>query len=99
MLEVLLALSQRVSFESNEAPEFWFWKFLENLDLRQYTDEVYQQGDWANIDEIINTLVGRTYKANGLGGLFPLQNARANQKRVEIWYQMSAYLLENGYVT
>ena len=32
---------------------------------------------------------------NGTGGLFPLKRPRVNQRRVEVWYQMSEYLMEN----
>jgi hypothetical protein len=32
---------------------------------------------------------------NGTGGLFPLKMPKVNQRRVEIWYQMSAFIEEN----
>ena len=39
--------------------------------------------------------VERRYKRSGEGGLFPLKNAAKDQRKVEIWYQLSSYLLEN----
>ena len=99
VLEVLMSLSQRAAFQSSETPEFWFWKFLENLRLSMYTDEVYRRGEWENIDEILNKFIDRTYRASGYGGLFPLRHPKEDQRKVEIWYQMAAYLIENGYVT
>ena len=64
-----------------------------------YTDEVYSRGEWENIDEILNKFIDRTYRASGYGGLFPLRHSKEDQRKVEIWYQMAAYLIENGYVT
>lgn len=98
VLEVLMALSQRVAFESNEVPEFWFWQFIENLGLKKFTDNEYRNGHWEDIDEAVNKFVERKYRPNGRGGIFPLRHAKEDQRKVELWYQMSAYLLENDYV-
>jgi hypothetical protein len=95
VLELFIALSRRTSFESGEAPEVWFGRFLDNLDLRKYTDAIYKQGRWEDVDMTIDNFVDRKYKPNGLGGLFPLKNPKEDQREVEIWYQMSAYLIEN----
>lgn len=97
ILEMLIGLSRRLSFEDEKEadPRWWFWKLLENLGLstindRQY-DELYARG----IDETLDRIVWRTYNHNGEGGLFPLRYPEEDQKDVEIWYQMSAYLLEH----
>jgi hypothetical protein len=37
----------------------------------------------------------REYFPSGKGGLFPLENPREDQTKVEIWYQMHAYVMEN----
>jgi hypothetical protein len=32
---------------------------------------------------------------SGLGGMFPLEDPREDQRAIEIWYQMMAYINEN----
>ena len=47
------------------------------------------------IDDILDTLIWRTYEYDGIGGFFPLTNAEEDQTKVEIWYQMAAYINEH----
>ncbi len=98
MLEMLIALSRRISFESYATGADWFWKLLENLDLRRYTDEVYNSMTAEEVIEAIERVNTRTYNRDGTGGLFPLRDTRIDQRKIELWYQMSSYLLENEYV-
>jgi hypothetical protein len=91
-LEMLVALSRRLAFEAEGHAETWFWHLIKNLGLQNCTDR--SQYDHDEVDERINTVIWRTYDRNGRGGLFPLRYARKDQRNVEIWYQMSAYLLE-----
>lgn len=93
-LEMMIGLSRRLSFEDDGEPRTWFWKLMENLDLERYNDNVVIPDD--KVDEILDTVIQRTYKRDGRGGLFPLRSARFDQRDVEIWYQLSAYLLENN---
>lgn len=101
MLEMLIGLSKRLEFESLESrwekrPNEWFWVLINNLgiDFREATD--YSEYDYRErIVQTLDNLLARRYKSNGEGGLFPLKNPRNDQKRVEIWYQMSEYTLEN----
>src|SRR5882757_163395 len=39
-LEMVIALSRRMAFESDLEPAYWFWRMIENLNLRIYVDEV-----------------------------------------------------------
>lgn len=96
VLEVLVALSRRASYETNTAPDFWFWRFMVNLDLRKYTDAAYKQGRWEDVDAIVDRFVERKYDRRGHGGLFPLTHGKEDQRQIELWYQMNAYLLENN---
>lgn len=101
MLEVLIALSRRVSFEAygtEATPAEWFWKLLENLDFRHYTDANYDDNVVADVTEALDILLDRTYHRDGRGGLFPLRRGRRDQRRTELWYQMSAYIVEGGEV-
>lgn len=95
MLEMLIGLARRTAFEADGDVGEWFWIFLQNLDLRGYTDEVYDQDVSDIVDRILDRVNERSYRRNGAGGLFPLRNAEKDQRKVELWYQMSAYLLEN----
>lgn len=93
MLEMLIGVSRRLSFEDDGAPAEWFWRLMENLHLKICTDKSkYSAG---MVDEILDDVIWRTYRRNGRGGLFPLKHANGDQREVEIWYQLSAYLLEN----
>lgn len=104
MLEMLLALSFRLEFESmsgewEKTPREWFWILVNNLGLSHCTNQTIEEVDERNvlddIDGILRRFLERGYERNGNGGLFPLKNAKKDQRRVEIWYQMSAYMLEN----
>lgn len=96
MLEMLIGLSRRLSFEDDGTPRDWFWKLIENLDLERCTDRNYDHIHKAEIEETLNHVIFRTYAPNGHGGLFPLRHAQEDQTNVELWYQLSAYLLENS---
>lgn len=95
MLEMLIALCHRISFESDRTAGDWFWKLMQNLELRDYTDNKFNRQTEEHIDECLDRVINRTYEPTGRGGLFPLAAAMQDQRNVEIWYQMSAYLLEN----
>jgi hypothetical protein len=94
-LEMLVALSRRMAFETEREPDFWFWQMIENLNLRIYTDEVYDSEVESLVDDIITGVIQRTFRADGSDGLFPLRHPGTDQREVEIWYQMSQYLMEN----
>jgi hypothetical protein len=107
VLEVLIALSQRINDmmydlkdQSNKAPR-WFNEMIKNLGLDKFTDdssrgERLREMDETKIDDILETLMDRTYDFHGRGGLFPLKRTpRKHQAGVEIWYQMMDYLDEN----
>ncbi len=77
---------------------------MENLGLARYFDS-YLRGNneflVEKIDEIIDIWMYRRFDFNGFGGLFPLKWGRLrpgqrkkDQRKVEIWYQMQAYMIE-----
>ncbi len=49
----------------------------------------------AEIDDILERLIWRQYQEDGQGGFFPLAWPEQDQREVELWYQMNAYLAEN----
>lgn len=104
VFEMLIALAIRVDDimaepgRGNRTAK-WFWEILGNLGLDKYTDaDFVDLHGTARVNHIINIVLERSYKKNGEGGLFPLKKPKKDQRKVEIWYQMCAYLLENYYV-
>lgn len=97
MLELLIALSRRLSFQAEGEPRDWFWKLIKNLGLQSFNDYKYQiRLPEERIDDILNCVIWRTYQYDGHGGLFPLKNAKRDQRKIELWYQLSAYILEKA---
>lgn len=98
-LEFLIALADRIDFWSLKSVGTFktFWKLCKNCTLDLYTDEVYLTNDHAQfqVDGIMQTIMLRKYNPDGDGGLFPLKHPVNDQRYVEIWYQMNAYLLED----
>jgi hypothetical protein len=92
MLEMLVGLSRRLSFECEGESRDWFWHLMENLGLRYYNDRSTYSKE--HIDGILDRVIWRTYNPDGEGGLFPLRNSEQDQRGIEIWYQLSAYILE-----
>lgn len=104
VLEMLIGLARRIDEimaepgEDDQTPK-WFWKMIENLELEKYTDADFtlRLGE-ERVPFIIDLVLKREYKRNGQGGLFPLKRPKKDQRKVEIWYQMSAYLVENYFL-
>lgn len=96
VLEIFISLAERMDdvmgFE--RLPD-WFWEMMDNLGVTRFDDEHFDKDSIFKIDKIVGTWLNREYCKNGKGGLFPLKEPHDNQQKVEIWYQMSAYLLEN----
>lgn len=101
VLEMLVGLSYRLEFESagsawEKGPDEWFWILLDNLGIGWCDNkECDRMGVKEEIGSKVGRFLNRHYKSDGDGGLFPLKNPQKDQRRVEIWYQMSAYILEN----
>lgn len=98
MLEMLIALARRASFETGLEPLWWFWKLMDNMELKNYTDITYNVAVTQDVQEKLERVCQRTYRKNGRGGLFPLSHTIKDQTEVELWYQMATYLLEEQYV-
>jgi hypothetical protein len=92
VLEMLIAFSRRASFETEYSSEEWFWMFLSNIGLDEQHDSSI--GLTTLVNEVIDTVIWRTYDPDGHGGLFPLDDAEEDQRRVEIWHQFCEYLVD-----
>lgn len=95
MLEMLIALARRVEDVIGNDYVYSFWEMMDNLGLMRYDDTRFNLGSVGKIDDAISDLLNRRYARDGSGGLFPLKHPDKDQRKVEIWYQMQAYLMEN----
>lgn len=98
MLEMLIAISRRASFESSGEPGDWFWHFLRTMGIDHYSDLRYNAHAKAEIAHKVEIIIYRKYGRNGDGGLFPLRNAPKDQRKAELWEQMAFYLREGNYI-
>lgn len=96
VLEMLIALSRRVEFQTETPAREWFWIFLSNLGISDYSDNI--NFSETEVRDIIEVFVWRLYFENGDGGLFPLQYPKEDQRDLEIWYQLASYLDEKNYL-
>lgn len=91
-LELLIGISRRLCFEGEGEVSVWFWHLINNLGLTGFHDRSnFEEQD---VEDITFAVIWRTYEPNGKGGLFPLENPTEDQTKVEIWYQLSEYLLQ-----
>lgn len=95
IFEMMIALSRRASFQTGWGPDRWFWTMLENIELEKYNDDVYNDFIDEAVQRSMNRVMRREYHSSGIGGFFPLRDPERDQREVELWYQLSAYLLEN----
>lgn len=101
VLEMMVALAKRCEDDIMYSPEngdrtrVWFFTMIKNLGLDIYYDENFDCKSQANISRVIDIAVNREYSENGDGGFFPLKNPSQDQTKVEIWFQMVAWLNEN----
>lgn len=95
VLEMLVALAIRMADEI--VPEignagYFFWLMVKNLGLDDMDDAEFNPEE---THYILDRFLERGYEPNGYGGLFPLEHPKKDQRNVEIWYQMQAYVIEN----
>lgn len=92
-LELLLGLARRLIFEVGGTERGWFWHLMRTLELDHHTDETRIPEN--QIEDILSRVIHRHYEPDGRGGLFPLRRPVYDQREVELWYQLNAYILEN----
>lgn len=107
VFEMMVALAQRMDYELSDLvvpanrTNKYFFEMIKNLGLEKYNDAfLYGEGiDYsseADIEEIIENLLSRTYGYDGEGSLFPLkQRYPKDMAKTEVWYQMMLYINEN----
>lgn len=92
-LEVLIGLSRRLAFAAGGQAPGWAWQLLSNLELHRMSDPL-TQSKHRKVQEIMDTAICRTYAPDGTGGFFPLAWPDEDQTKIQLWYQMSAYIEE-----
>lgn len=93
VLEVIVALSKRVAFNAGGDADLWAWRLIKNLGLNKMADPLTPR-KIQNINDILDILIWRNYEPSGAGGFFPLKRSLKDQTKVEIWYQMQEYVME-----
>ena len=104
VLEVLVSICQRMVYmadgmipDSENTEDEWFLTMIENLGVASLEDDIWDQSA-SDAEEIMTEHIGiwlrREYEFDGTGGIFPLERPRDDQAKVELWYQMNAYLME-----
>ena len=92
-LEVLIGLSRRLEFNAGGRATGWAWVLMHNLELHRITDPV-GRSKTRQANAIMDRVIWRKYDLDGRGGFFPLEASQEDQTKVEIWYQMAAYINE-----
>lgn len=94
LLEMLAAFAKRINDDIIEkSPAKWFWEMMDNCGLSQFDNDHWSEPD---VHYLVSVMNYRGYAPDGSGGgLFPLKNPQKDQRTVELWYQMQAYVIEN----
>jgi hypothetical protein len=92
-LEVLIGLSRRLSFAAGGKASDRAWQLITNLELNRMSDPLSRYKS-RKANDILDRCIMRDYPPNGQGGFFPLAWADEDQRQVELWYQMAAYIDE-----
>lgn len=93
-LELMVGLSRRLEFEAGGEAHYWFWDLVSNIRLSRCNDS--SRMSETQIQGILDKVVWRQYEPDGRGGFFPLREPDRDQRGVELWYQLSAYVLEQN---
>jgi hypothetical protein len=91
---MLVGLSRRLAFETEGDVPYWFWHLVNNMGLLGFNDR--SKFPQQEVEDRTSIVIWRTYDPDGNGGLFPLRGTRNDQRKVEIWYQLSEYLLQDA---
>lgn len=98
VLEVLTAFAIRLDHDwigdpDDPRPDIIFTEMLENLGIFYKDEEFDPRAASISLKKWLN----RKFTSNGVGSIFPLNYNRSgiDQRKVEIWMQMTAYLHEN----
>lgn len=95
VLEVMVALAVRCEEHIEYDPDIgdrtdqWFWGMIESLGLQDMRSDNF---DIDHVEMVIDRFLRREYKRTGEGGLFTIRHSNRDMRKIEIWYQLHAYL-------
>ena len=94
VLELMIALSARCENEISGTTDshVWFWTMIESLRLDGMDDRHFEPN---YVDQALDDFMSGNYCRDGEGSLFTLRNTHQDMRRLELWYQMCAFLNEN----
>jgi hypothetical protein len=92
-LEVLIGLSKRLEFAAGGSAPGWAWQLICNLELHRMSNPL-SNAKQQRVSDILECVIKREYRPDGQGGFFPLAFPDEDQTRIEIWYQLHAFLEE-----
>lgn len=100
VLEMLVALALRMNDEylgdpKDPRPGDIFMELIRNLGLGKYDNSRLYPSSMSEIQLILDRWMNRDFKRNGEGSIFPLKKSKKDQRKIEIWEQMQAYISEN----
>lgn len=99
VLEMMVGLSLRIEehimadSEAGNRVGQWFWNMIVSLGMAAMDDARFHEGRARFIVDRFNQ---RAYQPNGAGGLFTLSYPKEDMRKLDIWYQLMAYLNENN---
>jgi hypothetical protein len=102
VFEMLVAFAEKLNeyvIVDQRSCSPWFWEMAKNLRLERYDDQHWEE---PTVRRIIERLVNRHYRANGAGGLFPVNDPATHgirgdsldQRKCELWNQANTYINE-----
>ena len=100
VLSVLIALAQRISNDElgdrskGDRTADWFWRMFHNLGLSRYSGDLSEE-DFYEVIYILKKWMSRNFDYDGKGSPFPLLHPPGDERKVELLYQMRAYVREN----
>lgn len=92
ILEMLIALADRMVEILTCDIYDWFWDLLRNLTLDRFDDANFDENE---INYILNRWLDRTYSRDGRGSIFPLNSYQGDCRNLDTWSQMNAWIAEN----
>jgi len=106
MLELMVGLARRLEFLANKGTaHYWFWILMENIGLSRFNDDDWDFFKFEDdhdktsedyVRDVLEMVIQRYYESDGHGGFFPLDRPEEDQREVEIWDQLSEYVMERG---
>ena len=95
VLELMVALANRcnqeIIYDENKGNQCAaiFWEMVKSLQLSEMTNSNFGERE---TEFALERFINRTYRSDGLGGLFHVPGYPKDMRDMEIWYQMMAYL-------